>query len=621
MKKFRNAAIVLMTAVMLFAGAGCGGGESVPEGFKRVQFRYSGDEYSSPRYIELVNTYNATQGQEDKVYVSPLYSGADYSHNLTTTLSGRFNQSQIMLINDKYFKNYAVQDFFVNLDDLLADESTLTKDENGEPVFDLADIPAGLVDRYRVDVETRLAGAGTDLYGIPNGDNPETFYYNPTLISQAGINIVSVAESELASYNEANGTDFMPHGYAEYAADPTNGTGELVSSQNLAGKTVYKVFNPLIPMNWEELVFFSKYFTPEYNENAPADARYGFVSEWWFFMGWSVGGDCIGYDDDLGQYVFTLGDTNPNYLVTKDGTHVNDSAYDAGDILNYADKTYVAENRSEFTALIADETLYALPSTYEAFKEYCSLSMDTTQEVDKGDMGYGVSPSPVDLSQSSYSAYFTAGQVAIVNLAYSQGNGLNSTKFDSFGACMSAQYREYEGGSLDESGNLKVIGQSYSDGEYTGALKQVNETVAVGRNSTGSITYSFVIPKNSGDEDEYLAAWKFIQWAAGPEGQAILAESNTVIPNQSSLALSAEFTERDSAKCRDLRAVSLMAQNTEQGDWSYLEDGEWVNVWANSLNTEVRNGTLTMSEFFEKVTSNTNSYLGRDTYKIVITTK
>ena len=163
MKKFRNAAIVLMTAVMLFAGAGCGGGESVPEGFKRVQFRYSGDEYSSPRYIELVNTYNATQGQEDKVYVSPLYSGADYSHNLTTTLSGRFNQSQIMLINDKYFKNYAVQDFFVNLDDLLADESTLTKDENGEPVFDLADIPAGLVDRYRVDVETRLAGAGTDL--------------------------------------------------------------------------------------------------------------------------------------------------------------------------------------------------------------------------------------------------------------------------------------------------------------------------------------------------------------------------------------------------------------------------------------------------------------------------
>lgn len=72
MKKFRNAAIVLMTAVMLFAGAGCGGGESVPEGFKRVQFRYSGDEYSSPRYIELVNTYNATQGQEDKVYVSPL---------------------------------------------------------------------------------------------------------------------------------------------------------------------------------------------------------------------------------------------------------------------------------------------------------------------------------------------------------------------------------------------------------------------------------------------------------------------------------------------------------------------------------------------------------------------
>lgn len=619
MSKLKKLAISLLSACVLFACVGCGGGSQTPTGFTSIQFRASVNEFSSAQYTELYKTYNETQGKEDKVYVTLMPSGADYSANLSSTLAGKVNRSQVMLINDQYFKNYAAQNYFVNLEEYLNDESTLTKDDSGNNILDLSDIPSGLVDRYRIDVETRLSGAGTDLYGIPNGNDPEVFFYNPQLLTEAGMNIISVSEEELGAYNAANGTEFMPHGYAEYAQAPAQG---MTASQNLAGETVYKVFNDLIPMNWEELVCFSKYFTPEYAGSAtPSGSMFGFVSEWWFFLGWSVGGDCIGYDEEAGQYKFTLGDENPNYLVTKDGTVVNQTTYDSGDLLSYADRTYVANNQSAFTTMIGEGTLYAMPSTYDAFKFFCSLSMATNEEVDNGENGLGISPSPEDLTNTSYGSYFKAGSVAIVNLGYADHVNFKSTKLESFGACPSAQYREYVGGSVDSEGNLKIIGRDYDGQTYTGELKTVNDAQVVGRNCTGSIAYAFVIPKNSGDETKYMAAWKFIQWAAGPEGQAILAESNTMMPNQIDYALSDEFTERDSTDCDNLLAVSMMCRDTEQGDWSYLEDGEWVNVWADTLNTSVRNGSITLSEFFDLITDSTNESLASDKYKIVITTK
>ena len=42
----------------------------------------------------------------------------------------------------------------------------------------------------------------------------------------------------------------------------------------------------------------------------------------------------------------------------------------------------------------------------------------------------------------------------------------------------------------------------------------------------------------------------------------------------------------------------MQTANSSVGDWSYLENGSWVNVWANVLNTDVRNGKMTLDEFF-----------------------
>jgi hypothetical protein len=48
--------------------------------------------------------------------------------------------------------------------------------------------------------------------------------------------------------------------------------------------------------------------------------------------------------------------------------------------------------------------------------------------------------------------------------------------------------------------------------------------------------------------------------------------------------------------------------------WSYVEDGEWVNGWANILNTRVRNGDMMLDEFFNHdVVKNTDEILKKYT--------
>ena len=612
-------ALALCGALTLPVITGCG--DDTPEGFTKIQVCMTTTEFTSQYYTELINTYNQTQGQKDKVFARFMPGGANLSASLSTTLAGKRSDSQVVGVTDQYFKNYAVQNYFVSIEDLLKDDSLRTKDENGEPIFDLEEIPNGLVDRYRLDTSTRRAGAGTNLYGVPNGDDPEVFFYNPTHLRNANMKIISVAEEDLDAYNTAHNTSYAPHGYAEYLQNPAPGEN-LTASKNRAGDTVYKVFNEAIPMNWEEMVEFSKYFTPEYDTDeckAPSGVEYGFLSEWWFFMGWSVGGDCVGFNPEIGKYEFTLADRNANYLVTKDGVTVNGTQYKAGDTLKFLDKKYVAEHKSDaaVSAYLEDASLYAIDSTYEAFKEFCALAMPTNKEVTTDTNGYGISPNPSLFKDSSYAGFFTSGRVAMVALSYSAANNVKTTAFSSFSACANPQYREYEGGSLDTNGNLKVIGK---DG-YTGALKHVNEVDIVGAYATGSMNTAFVIPKNSGGEAEYEAAWKFIQWAAGEEGQKIIAKGNSNIPNQTTYALSDEFTQRQGKKFDNQLAVSKLTQVSREGDWAYLEDGEWVKIWSGDLNDKVRNGLMNLDEFISTALTPTNDALKADKYKIVITTK
>lgn len=564
--------IVLMCLTMSACGGGSDSSSSNSGGRQEITFFAGIDTDTADFYQELVDTYNENQGKVDGVYVNYKPKASNYDADLSTVFAGT-SVPDVITLSDQYFKGYTKQNYLYNIDELVKASS-----------LDLNKMPKNNVARFRINWETKTAGNDNDpLYGVPNGSNPTFLYYNVDAFEAEKINIISISEEDLDNYNSSNSTSYMPHGYAEYSEDPGNG---LVASTNINGKTVYKVFNNQIPMNWSELVNISKYLTKSYNPNSKT--TYGFLSEWWFSHGWSVGGDCMNWDDSANQYVFTLGNEYTNYLVTKDTT-INGHSYSAGDILSYADKKYFAENGNA----VSDE-LYALPSQYDAFAEFCALSQVEGKAVDYvGKEGYGVSPSPATLGSYTNARFFTAESVAIVEEAIVNLNTIQKSTEGRFRWDVAPlyQYREFEGGDVDDNGNLKIIGE---DG-YTGELKYVNDTAVVGKQAGGDLNDCFAVPAKAANPE---AAVKFIAWAAGSEGQAILSKSNAQTPNFTEDGLTDEFLNSDLRPCENYRVV-IKAQDYEDiGDWSYVEDGQWVNYWATILNSDVRNGDMPLNKFF-----------------------
>ena len=598
--------IFAVSLVVLMTATGCGGknGGSA-DGRTEITFYAGVSAKNGEAYEKMVETYNSTQGEIDGVYVNYKPKQNTYDADLSTVFAGKL-VPDVLTLSDQYFKGYTKKDNLYNMQELVDDESLVTKNEDGEVNLDLSKIPSNMVDRFRIDWENKSSGrAEDDLYAIPNGANPTYMYYNIDAFDNAGVNIVSIAEENLDTYNSENGTSYMPHGYAEYSVDAAPAEG-LKTSTNLAGQTVVKVFNNQIPMNWNELIVLAKYTTKAYTSDSKTE--YGFLNEWWFSHGWSVGGDCMMWDDAKGQYVFSLGNDTPGYIAVND-IAVNGTDYKAGDILSNVDKTYLLNNPASVTS-----DLYELPSQYDAFSEFCALSQAKGQAVDfEGKTGYGVSPSPAKLGSYSKVTFFTAQNVAMLVDSLDSMNDVAQSVVDSFKweVAPTIQYREYEGGDLNADGSLKVIGV---DG-YTGELKNVNGTNIVGKQAGSDLNTGYVIPKNAENKE---AAYKFIQWAAGVEGQAILASCNTQVPNYIETGLSDEFLNSKDRLCKNYSVVVKAAKYEEIGDWSYLEDGQWVNHWANILNTDVRNGDMLLEEFFtnETVTEFADANLGKYEIKI-----
>lgn len=603
-KNFKR--LFALSLVVLMMTTGCGGknGGSA-DGRTEITFYAGVSAKNGEAYEKMVETYNSTQGEIDGVYVNYKPKQNTYDADLSTVFAGKL-VPDVLTLSDQYFKGYTKKDNLYNMQELVDDESLVTKNEDGEVNLDLSKIPSNMVDRFRIDWENKSSGrAEDDLYAIPNGANPTYMYYNIDAFDNAGVNIVSIAEENLDTYNSENGTSYMPHGYAEYSVDAAPAEG-LKTSTNLAGQTVVKVFNNQIPMNWNELIVLAKYTTKAYTSDSKTE--YGFLNEWWFSHGWSVGGDCMMWDDAKGQYVFSLGNDTPGYIAVND-IAVNGTDYKAGDILSNVDKTYLLNNPASVTS-----DLYELPSQYDAFSEFCALSQAKGQAVDfEGKTGYGVSPSPAKLGSYSKVTFFTAQNVAMLVDSLDSMNDVAQSVVDSFKweVAPTIQYREYEGGDLNADGSLKVIGV---DG-YTGELKNVNGTNIVGKQAGSDLNTGYVIPKNAENKE---AAYKFIQWAAGVEGQAILASCNTQVPNYIETGLSDEFLNSKDRLCKNYSVVVKAAKYEEIGDWSYLEDGQWVNHWANILNTDVRNGDMLLEEFFtnETVTEFADANLGKYEIKI-----
>ena len=577
----RVLALLLVVAALLGTVAGCGGKKDV--GDKTViHFAASGVKASvAPYYQELVNTYNATQGEIDKVYVEMVPSSEQIS-GLDVSLRSNYLYD-VVEVGDDQFKALVLQsaDYFVPLDAYMTDEV--------KAAMQYDQIPANLINRFSMNTTAEadgkyLAGEGTQLLALPNGSNPHLLFYNKSILENCGINIVSVAEAELDAYNQANSAKLAPHGYAEYLEAPFAGAK---SSENENGEFVYKVFNNRIPMNWEETRILCRAFQKQY------DYEFGYMSEWWFNYGWSIGGDCVGYDEAKGQYVMTLGDKQNNYLATQAVT-VNGNSYAAGEVLRYEDKSWLNQNAAELAKV--EGSLYVLPSQYDATLEFNRLGIPTDKEAEAGIYGYGIAPNTVENRTQRF-----ASGVDCPFLIDSYGEALSFQKIlgENLELAVPTCYREYVGGStyeVDGVEYLKVIGETYDGTVYTGEVKVENGTPIVGRSTAASAASGFFLPKNTRNKN-YDAAFKFASWAAGPEGQKIISKGNTLVPNQMSYALSKEFTESPDRAIANMWAGSWIAQEGDIGDYTYFTTSTWIVEWSQTFNNDVRKGLMTLQDF------------------------
>ena len=584
----RRVAALLLATIMLLSLTACGGGGGKEAAVKeeagdRTIIYYAASYVTAQvrdAYLEMVKTYNEGQGVEDGIYVQ-MTENAGAISGLNSALRNNYMYDVLQLQDDE-FKTLASQggNYFVVLDDYLTEEAK--KEMNWE------DIPASLINRFRMNTtpdENRIfmAGEGADLLALPNGSDPQVLFYNKSILVNCGINIVSVPETELESYNTSNGASLMPHGYAEYKEAPFEGA---ISGKNEAGEFVYKVFNECVAMSWEEQRCLARAMQKQYGYN------YGYMSEWWFSYGFSVGGDCVGWNDEIKEYELTITDKQPGYLALTDVT-VNGRDYAKGDVLLYEDKVFLNNNASELSAL--EGKVHALPSQYDAILEFTRMGVPTDKQADTGIYGYGVAPN----TPANRTARFTSGTDCPFLIEYfSQSQSFKGILGDALGMAVPAQYREYVGGSTYEKDGaeyLKVIGETYNGEVYTGELHVENGTPVVGEAATASEGYGLFIPANTKNQN-YDAAFKFASWVAGPEGQAILAKGNRLVPNQTSYGLN-EYADSADRIIPNMWAGAYLAQKADIGDYTYFTSLTWITEWSMTFNSSVREGQMTLSDF------------------------
>ena len=572
MKKKLLAGLALAScAVMALAGVGCnGGGSGTRRGKVQITVWAVSDKNNRTEMNALEKAFNESN---DRYFAKIIAKPAGFSSSIDGTLRGNSAPNVVQIEDERYFKGYVDQKLITNLDEYFVD-----KTENGEVVraastLDLSDIWETAVARYRYNPDTGYSGGNEPLYGLPNGIAPSVMYYNEDALKENGINVISIAEEDIA------GTKYLPHGYYVYDEAPATG---LTAK---GGK--YHVFNNKIPMNWDELVSISKLFTRSYAEGAGSPTTFGFYNEWRFSFGWSVGGDCLEWDEEKDQYVFALGEETANYLVTgKDVITVNGTQYKEGEILSYPDKHFVEDalaagsgaNYDAVRGYVEGKQLYALPSIRDAFKLFLSLSQEKGKPVTEEEYGLQISPTPDIIGNKSKSNLLTSNEVAFVVEGYNSARELGrlmQTAKKNWNIAPLYQYREYN----DD-----------------GTLKTVNGTEVKGKMSAHSGTVCWAIPQNAKAKD---GAFQFIEFMAGPEAQKVMMKTNQSLPNQKSVAYSDEYLNMtDNYICSNKEAILMQTANSSVGDWSYLENGSWVNVWANVLNTDVRNGKMTLDEFF-----------------------
>ena len=600
-KKIFSIISTMLAAIMCFSLVGCmggGGGEDPDEGgttpppsqgaVKTINFTIETE--SSVAYQNAIRDLAAKWNnneyiKDDAVKGFKVVIGTTTSSNAAQMIQGN-SAPALIEIDDKYSRNVISN----GLVTALSDVGTLATG-----MFD-----GNLIDRYKngtnADGKMSPYAPNAKLYAVPLQTSPATLYYNEGTFTGAGINIVYMTEEEalaagLGAYGYHCYTDAELAGYADKADLTKTNYNELVVNNagkldgTVAKKEGYRIFNARVAMSIEETFMLSSVLTKSYN--AGVYSTYGFNSEYWFPFGWTVGGDCVATDLE-GDLVFSLSNTNKNYLVTANTT-VNGNAYKAGELLSYADKDYVAEQN------IVSDALYAIPSISEMFSYFVASSVtkgkqvlwaDNTEKAaamnafgvdDNGLKGFGIAFDPS--SSTSYVSSFTSGESAMLYRDYNTSSDMQTGSIASnYNVAPTPQYKEYNA---------------------DGSIKTVNGTQIKGYKSTMDANSGLYIPSKSQYKAEALT---FLAWLLEEEQQMDLVAAKFSVTTDNQLVNDADYVAAFKANYRagfNAEVVLDAATYATAPDWCYTsDDGQWVNNWSLPLNDQVRQGQRSLYSLF-----------------------
>lgn len=505
-----------------------------------VKFWGWGDSTEVAVFTRLVAEFNKKyEGVISVSYVQRPYSS--YGESLLTTLAGS-KGPDVFYVEDRYFKQYASLNYLYDISDKYG-QST---------VIDESDLFDNTVSRYRYNIETTTSNDDDPLYALPKDLAPTAIYYNKTQFEAAGVRIISMTEEEA-----------LAAGYTVRGYDP-----------------VGKVFNNKVAMSWEDCVELSNLLI------STGASQYGFFTEWWFNYGWSVGGNCVQYVEtedssfNGGRYLFTLNDKTKNYIVKDDADDltVNGTVYHAGEIISYVDKQTLTASQKE--------SCNELPSQREAFTEFVRLShskgtvVDNVFDIiadgtsfygadDNGDLyGYGITPNPTTIESDGKVGYFTSGKLGMLVTTMSGVRQIATNMKDEWDVAPMLVYKEYS----DDGKQVLVHGVEAAHSGSVGLAINAKSNVAT-------------------------AAYLFAEYVASAEGQSVQAAEGFAIPIQRSVANSEVYLQSEWAPSNIGIFVDACEYETP-GDWWFLRDKKWISDWQSVLNGDVRNGVMTLSQFY-----------------------
>lgn len=604
MKKF----ICVIFAAILFSVTlfGCGG-----VGNSNVKFWVYGDESELEIYTIMTDEFNETYGKENGIKVDISTKPPGNYESLIQTVSTSKSGPDVFLCVEDNFKKWVNMGFLTDMTQYLDAVNDI----------DVSDVYATTVDRLRYDRENNTSNSDDPLYGLPLDTKPSALYYNESMFEKAGIIVISVDEENLDAWNDGKVADNRGKTRADYEAEHPELKGVTVPNKGYY-RSIYPytvdvgwtypdenevlVFNNCIAMNWDEIEDLAMLFTPSYNTSAAAEfgTDFGYFTEWWFNYGWSVGGDCLTDLSGNGDWNFSLLDYTPNFMVTGEsytGAYTG-KTYTKGETLEHLDKfdipagelmtpdneggyTYNGQKigiRQSVTEAAENGTLTALPSTREAFTRYLKLGAEKTADIE-GEGGLAISPNPLTFSTRTRMNYFYSCKMAML------------VDYSSYMATVSEQ--------AEERGFKWDIAPLAVYKEYVDPLDpDCDETVVVGKTAGQSNSKAMVSRENSQNKE---SAAKFIKWMASKAGQTIRAE-NGHFPNQKELISRVVFPGYAPA---NVKAFSEALEFQGAGDWWYMADYEWINVWAVPLNSEVRNGKMTYDAWRADAVNDTNERL------------